>query len=164
MIPSQERLRELLSYDPESGELRWLQSRGRAPVGSIAGHVGSGGYCRVKIDGSVHLAHRLIWLYQTGEWPEGELDHADRNGSNNRWANIRRATRSQNGANREVHSNNKLGLKGVFRTKQDRPSPFMAKIQVAGAQKCLGYFATAEEASAAYQAAAAALYGEFAAA
>ena len=162
MIPTQARLHELISYNPETGELRWLQSRGRAPVGSVAGHVGSGGYCRIKIDGSVHLAHRIIWLYQTGEWPDGELDHVDRDGSNNRWANIRRATRAQNGANREVQSNNKLGLKGVFKTKQRRPKSYVAKIQVAGGQKCIGYYETAEEASAAYLTEAKKHYGEFA--
>jgi hypothetical protein len=159
---TQSRLKELIVYDPATGELRWLAQRGNRRAGAVAGHVGSGGYLRVKIDGEMHLGHRLVWLYMTGEWPAGELDHEDRVGSNNKWANIREATRSQNGSNRGAHTNNKLGIKGVFRVKGNRPSPYLAKIRVGGAAKCIGYFRSPEEAGAAYQVAAKKYYGEFA--
>jgi len=106
------------------------------------------------------MAHRLAVLYMTGSWPENLVDHADGDGLNNRWPNLRDADKSQNGANRGADIRNKLGVKGVRR--DPRSGKFSAAINKNGKQSYLGSYATAEEASRAYQAAAAEAFGIFA--
>ena len=68
----------------------------------------------VSADRNLVLVHRLIWFWVTGRWPDHQVDHADGNRTNNRWANLREATFSQNIVNRGPNKNNKCGLKGVF--------------------------------------------------
>jgi hypothetical protein len=102
----------------------------------------------------------LIWLYMTGEWPSDDIDHRDRDGLNNRWANLREATRSQNLANRCAQVNNAIGVKGVCLERAT--GRYLAYIKVAGRTIALGRFGTAEEASRAYMAAALQHFGEFA--
>mgnify|MGYP000550119348 CR=1 FL=1 len=160
---TQQRLKEVLSYDPETGDFRWRVTRGRSAAGCIAGCIYRKVYVTIKIDGVMHQAHRLAWLYQTGRLPAGEIDHEDRDGTNNRFLNLREASRSQNGANRGVHRNNKVGIKGVKLMPGNLSKPYSARIQVNGRGIHLGVFPTAEQAGAAYQAAAKQYYGEFAA-
>jgi hypothetical protein len=110
---TQDRLKELMHYEPETGSLIWLQTRGgRAQQGSEAGAI-STGYVRPMVDGQRYLAQRLIWFYMTGEWPSVQVDHEDRDRANNRWKNLRLATKKQNGENRKVHKNSKTGFRGV---------------------------------------------------
>lgn len=93
-------VRSLLSYDPPTGIFRWLVTRSNAAiVGAIAGTPHGDGYVLIGIDGQQYLAHRLAWLYMTGEWPKGKLDHRDRVRNNNIWTNIRAATNAQNSVN-----------------------------------------------------------------
>jgi HNH endonuclease len=95
-----ERLRELLSYDPTTGQWTWLVTRGStAPAGSIAGTIYSNGYRYITIDYRRYFSSRLAFLYMTGEWPQHEVDHIDRCSSNDKWDNLRPATRSENNAN-----------------------------------------------------------------
>src|SRR5262245_46971759 len=116
-----DRLRELLEYDPETGLWRWLQRvNPRCKTGWFAGTLmspkGSNtSYFLIGVDRRHYLAHRLAFLYMTGEWPSGELDHRDLDGTNNRWANLREATRAQNAANMALR--NSAGLKGIIRRK-----------------------------------------------
>lgn len=156
------RVRELLSYDPETGVFRWRQDRGRfgnrAKAGDIAGTYGQRGVWRICLDWKVHLGHRLAWLYMTGEWPVGGIDHINGNPSDNRWSNLRPANQSQNNANARMRADNTVGLKGVSRHR----GKYRASIVRGGRQKFLGYFATPEEAHAAYAAAAKAIFGEYA--
>lgn len=149
----------VLSYDPETGVLRWVAKlSNRAPIGSKAGWR-ENGYIKVKLFGRKVFAHRLAWLLQTGAWPETEIDHRDLDGSNNRWGNLRPATRAQNGANKGLQANNTTGFKGVFWHKGAQK--FMSQIGVEGRIKYLGLFDTAEEAHRAYCSEADELYGEF---
>ena len=102
-----QRLREVLSYDPDTGLFTWKKRTGsRAVVGAIAGTANNGGYIQVSIDGVLYYAHRLAWLYMTGEWPEAEVDHARMRPGDNRWDQIREASRSQNEQNKRRRSDN----------------------------------------------------------
>ncbi len=154
------RLHDVLHYDSETGEFRWRKQVSRSvKTGDIAGLTDEDGYRRITIGGKIYPAHRLAWLYMTGNWCPVFIDHRDGNPSNNRWSNLRRATISQNNANRRVHRNNKCGFKGVVRNHIGR---WCAAIYKNGRRYHLGSFATAEEAHAAYVTAARKLHGEFA--
>src|SRR5574343_703057 len=95
-----ERLRQLLTYNPTSGEFVWNESRGCRPAGAVAGRLGERGYWQIRIDRRLYQAHRLAWMYMTGQWPPDEIDHKDGAEANNVWANLRTATRSENMTNR----------------------------------------------------------------
>src|SRR6186713_1949490 len=111
---TQEELKQILSYSPETGEFSWLiTNSNRAIAGSVAGSLFPTGYTAIQIRGARHLAHRLAWLYMTGKWPRFQVDHKDRCRSNNRWDNLRQATNTQNAHNSTVKASSKIGLKGV---------------------------------------------------
>jgi hypothetical protein len=153
------RLRAILHYDPETGEFRWRKRMSpRAPAGHIAGTLTRDGYRVIAINGRNYRAHRLAWLYVTGEWRTETIDHRDGDPSNNRWNNLRRATRSQNCANRGLPRNNSCGLKGVS---WDGWS-WRATVHKEGRRHYLGSFSTPEAAHAAYAKAARKLFGKFA--
>lgn len=150
-----ERLREVLIYDPDTGLWTWrITVSNRAKAGARAGCRRNDGYHLIRVDGRLYLAHRLAWLYMTGGWPEREIDHADGNPSDNRWANLRLATHAQNITNQTAHRDNRLGAKGIRHHRNGR-----FYVQVAG-RACGGY-PTLEEAKAAYSAAAQVAHGEF---
>lgn len=157
---TQAKLKELLSYDPETGVWLWrVNKAARVKVGDPAGGIDDHGYLKLFINGRKYRAHRLAFVYILGRWPTGMVDHKDMDRSNNRWANLREATRSQNLFNAPHKKNNKCGFKGVH---QRRKGGFLASIQKDGKKIHIGIFTTPEEAHAAYRAKAAELHGEFA--
>lgn len=162
-----DRLRELLHYDPETGVFtRRVRTSNRIRIGDEAGDVRkfrpNGFYRRISLDDRRYLAHRLAWLYVHGEWPPTDvyIDHIDGNGLNNRIKNLRLATRSQNGANRALQSNNTSGIKGVHWAA--RSKKWKAQVSVGGRVKSLGYFESIDDATAAYRAATEQYFGSFA--
>ncbi len=157
---TQSRLKECLSYDPETGEFRALSTSGARQAGSVAGSKHPKGYISITVDGHRHLAHRLAWLYVYGVFPDGDTDHINGVKTDNRIANLREATRSQNMANLGALSNSKSGIRGVHYFK--RTGRWVSSIRANGKTVHLGYFATAEAASLAYREAATRLHGEFA--
>jgi hypothetical protein len=97
------RLREVLDYNSETGVFTWrVALRPRMKIGTVAGWLDERGYRRVRIDARPYLAHRLAWLWMTGEWPSGRLDHRDGDPGNNCWSNLREAMQSQNSANSSI--------------------------------------------------------------
>ena len=97
---TQERLKELLAYDPETGEFIWKVSVGRARAGAkVCSSLSRDGYARVCIGRTMYAQHRLAWFYVMGRWPVAELDHIDLDRLNNRFKNLREATRKQNAEN-----------------------------------------------------------------
>lgn len=161
---TQERIRELLEYDPSSGILKWRKrTSNRVKVGGVAGVVGVNRYVYVAIDNRRLLAHRLIWLYVYGEWPTCQVDHLNRERSDNRLENLRLATESENACNGVLRSTNTSGFRGVSLDKRKTKKKWLAQIVKNGAQICIGYFATKEEAYDAYRQAAQELHGPFAA-
>ena len=158
---SHARLLSMLVYDPLTGVFTWRVSRGGCTSGDVVGGCpNEDGYLLVKLDGRVYKAHRLAFFYMTGEWPANDIDHWDRNPANNRWTNLRPATRSQNAANGPRRINNTSGFKGVSLHK--RLGKFRADIAIGGKKIYLGLFDDPAEAHAAYCAKAAELYGAFA--
>lgn len=163
---TQKELKKFLSYDPETGDFRWKVMRTRRwKVGMIAGTVcKKRGYRRIglKPTGATRViivrAHRIAWLYVYGEWPFSDIDHINRNGCDNRIANLRLATKTQNMGNRKRNANNSSGYKGVYKHR----NKWAACIRQNGKTISLGTFNTPQEAHAAYVAAAKKIFGEFA--
>ena len=160
---TQDRLKQLLTYSPETGLFSWNVDRGGRRAGDIAG-CSKRTYVAISVDDRIYRAHLLAWLYMTGEWPSPFVDHRDLNKHNNAWSNLRLATKSQNMANVGLIKSNKSGFKGVSRYRQGEPygRPWQACINKDGKTIGLGQYATKEEAHAAYVAAAKRLFGEFA--
>lgn len=143
---SAHRLREVLEYDPDSGTFRWLVTVGsRAKAGDVAGYSCESGYIRIRVDGKSYRSHRLAWLYMTGHWPRDQIDHIDRNTSNNAFANLREADHAQNQKNKMTHLG-ASGLRGVYK----RGRRYRAVL-------LLGTFDTMEQAREAHERAAALL-------
>lgn len=158
-----ELVRKLFDYSPDTGVLRWKINISRHRAGAVAGIVrGDKRYIEVRYRGSWFAAHRLIFLFVEGRWPEPEVDHENRDGCDNRWDNLREATRAQNAQNRRVAKTNKVGLKGVLVVERYGVKKFEARIRIAGKQKHLGRFDTAQEAHMAYVREAEKHYGPFA--
>ena len=155
-----ERLRELLDYDPETGVFTWKANRIRVRPGERAGRVLPDGYIAIGVDGRRYQAHRLAWLYMTGKWPEGMIDHINLDRQDNRWENLRLATNIQNQANTALRSNNTSGFKGVSWHRLEKK--WTANIRRAGKKVWLGYYDTPESAHEAYVMAASDHHGEFA--
>ena len=155
-----DRVRELLSYDPLTGIFRWRQRRSGVRSNLDAGHAHRRGYRAIGIDGGRYHAHRLAWLYMTGEWPKDEIDHINRNTADNRWLNLRSASHKENQSNRGVQKNNSSGFKGVGWDKHS--SKWRAQICKNGKRLNLGRFETAEAAYFAYCTKAYDLFGDFA--
>lgn len=153
------RLKEMLSYNPETGEFTWLKRRqGRRfdRVGSINSH----GYPRIKIDYQEYMLHVLAWLYVYGEMPASPIDHIDRNKSNTRISNLRLASNSQNQWNRGFQRSNSYGFKGI--TWSAHAKKWVAKICCDRKHQYLGSFNSKEDAALAYNFAALRLHGAYA--
>lgn len=142
-----EELRRLLHYSQESGLFtRRVRTNPCVQVGDVVATPHPRGYVLVSVGARKYLAHRLAWLYMTGEWPEVEIDHRNRVRSDNRWDNLREATTSQNRQNIALETCSMSGLRGAVFTR----GRFRSVIKVNGNSVYLGRFKTAEEAHEAY--------------
>lgn len=156
-----QRLRDVLDYDPMTGEFRWrFDKTGRyAREGARAGAINGDGYRQICIDRVIYGAGPLAVFWITGEWPARFVDHINGDKDDNRWCNIRDATVSQNGFNSRAVKNKKYSpLKGVTFHR----GRYMAQIKVNYRPIYLGRFDTPEEAHAAYMTAARKYFGEYA--
>ena len=145
-ILTQDRLKQVLRYNPDSGVFTRLLSVAQAKAGSQAGSQTSG-YLAVRIDGTLHYCHRLAWFYMTGQMPAGQIDHINGVGTDNRWCNLRDVSRRTNQQNRQKHqANNSCGLLGVSRNK----GRFMSRIVLESGDRYLGTFDTPQQAHEAY--------------
>lgn len=154
-------LREMIHYDPETGLFTWRKGRGnnRRLPGDPAGCLSRRGYIVICIKYRLYSAHRLAWLYMTGEWPTPGVDHANGNKADNRWLNLREATPNQNQANRRLQKEQGIVWK-------PRNNAWQAHIHINGKQKYLGLFKDRADAISAYEKAfkarLAAAFGDFA--
>lgn len=176
--PSPELLRKLLLYSPHDGKLFWLP---RTPDMFVSGRQSAGqscakwnaqnafkeafttvdaaGYLQGSIFDRAYRAHRVIWAMVTGEWPDGMIDHENRNRSDNRFKNLRPASASQNMHNRGMSKNNSSGFKGV--SWDSSKSKWHAQIGLNRKTHHLGYFDCLNEAHNAYAEASQAMHGAF---
>ena len=141
-----ERLRELLHYNPETGEFRWrVRASGRVKVGAVAGSLAGEDYWRIKIGGRKCFLHRLVWLYVHGVWPADQLDHINGVRSDNRLVNLREATSAENSQNHCLRNDNKSRYPGVHWHNRDKK--WRAMVGINGRSICVGYFDDPETAS-----------------
>jgi hypothetical protein len=148
---TQQRLKEVLDYSPETGSfIRKIKQSG-VRQGAISGSLSTDGYLITSIDQKPYKCHRLAWLYMTGKWPIGYIDHINGNRSDNRFANLRDVPPSENVHNQRKAQlrNQSTGVLGTF----VNGSGFAARIAHNNTKIYLGTFRTLEEASAAYVAA-----------
>lgn len=148
---SREEVAALLNYDPQTGLFTHKVNGHKRKAGEVTGRLDTKGYVRIRLLGYEFKAHRLAWLLTYGTWPKAEIDHINGCPSDNRIINLRDVSVAQNGWNRtNAMRNNKSGYLGVSRSADGR---FHAQIGVNGVQRSLGWWRTAEEAAAAYNAA-----------
>ena len=129
---NQEHLKELLHYDPETGVFKWKDTFGwRAKQGTIAGGINGSGYIYIRLKRKKYRAHRLAWLYTYGKFPEDQIDHINKDKTDNRLVNLRAVSNKENGKNKFIPTNNTSGHIGVvWDTKNNR-----WKVQVRGGSK-----------------------------
>ena len=119
-ILTQQKLKELLDYNPNTGDFVWRVSlNSRSSINSTAGSC-SNGYRVIRINRKNYHAHRLAWLYTHGQFPQNQLDHINRIRNDNRIDNLREVTNAQNHQNRNLGSNNASGICGVNWHKRDK--------------------------------------------
>lgn len=176
-LPSPEVLRQLLSYDPETGKLFWKERgpewfsdgegrytadrtariwntkyAGKAAIDCIDV---SNGYRKGTVLDVKIYAHRAIWALQTGAWPEGDIDHISGDRANNRWVNLRSISRKVNAKNTKRRETNTSGMMGV--SQYGARGRWRARIMTDGKMTNIGCFDTYEDACEARQAAEAAM-------
>tara|TARA_R100001086_G_scaffold227776_1_gene146994 strand:- start:161 stop:709 length:549 start_codon:yes stop_codon:yes gene_type:complete len=138
MITADE-LRSFVNYNPDTGEFTWnqrdpslfktnraasiwnAQFPGKTAGGKQSSDSGKGlHYWVIVIFRKKYLAHRLAWLYMTGDWPVDQLDHINGDSLDNQWSNLREVSNAENGRNCKVNVNNTSGVMGVYFYKRDQ--------------------------------------------
>ena len=141
-------IRQVLEYNKETGKFMWkVRVNSKVPSGANAGTPQNNGYILITIQTKKHLAHRLAWFFEYGEFPNGPIDHINGVRTDNRIANLRVVTVSENLQNQRKPQgkNPYLGVSVV------KGTPYwQAHIAANGKQKNLGRFKTPEEARDAY--------------
>lgn len=144
-ILTQEKLRQLLDYDADTGVLTWRRT------GKRAGTQHRLGYRNIMMAGRTYAEHRVAWCWTHGRWPTHDLDHINRVRHDNRLCNLRETTRAENCQNQPVRKTNRSGVTGVYY--HTVASKWVATINIAKKQVHLGVFDTVDAAIAARRAA-----------
>jgi len=176
-----EELRELLDYNPDTGALTWKDrplkyfhdNYGRYTKErayqifktSFAGRPAltaknPNGYLRGNLFGKSLLAHRAAFCLMEGRWPSNQIDHINGDRSDNRWANLREATNTQNQYNQRSARGSASRFVGVSRCKKS--NKWVAYICPEGVKVSLGSYGTEEEAAKARDQAAVKVFGQYA--
>jgi len=127
---TQEELKSILTYYPDTGRFIRILNNGAEKVCGYIDRQNTTGYRKISIGGVKHYAHRLAWLYMTGVFPEFDVDHIDRDGTNNKWVNLRHIERKYNCKNGSLRKSNTSGFNGVHFDKNK--SAWIAQIKVDG--------------------------------
>lgn len=147
---TQEKLKEYLHYNPDTGLFTWLKYKQRpSKIGSIAGTIRSDGYRSICFFEKQYFAHRLAWLYMMGIFPAEDIDHIDNNRLNNKWNNLRACNQSQNNQNyKKAKVDNSTQFLGVSYRKES--NKYRARIMINGKSISIGDYDTAKKAHEAY--------------
>ena len=142
MKPTQQSLKLLCHYDPDSGVFRRIRkitwAGGVVESESIPNKPTRYGYYQINIFGRPYAVHRLIFLYMTGSFPKHDVDHINGDRTDNRWVNLREVTRRENMMNVGIRSNSTTGVTGVSQRKDT--GKYVAYIDVMGKRTMLGNF------------------------
>jgi hypothetical protein len=146
-LPEVDELRHLLTYDPETGLLKWSENY-KAKNGMRGKTAGTrrkqGGHIQIRINGRSYAAHRVCWAIAHGAWPVGVIDHINGNPADNRLCNLRDTTHTINAQNTLAHGGYYFcPVAGKYRV----------RISASGRRKHIGHFDTPEDAQRAYLAA-----------
>lgn len=147
---SAKRLREVLHYDADGGVFFWKLRRGRQRAGAIAGSLKPDGYIYTGVDGFDHKAHRLVFLYQTGQWPLHCVDHINGNRADNRWFNLRDVPFAVNCQNKRTAKPGKLYSNLIGVTRHKPSGLWVAAVKLNGKDRYRKYFRSEQEAHEAY--------------
>jgi hypothetical protein len=170
---TQEELKRVLHYDPDTGVFTWLIRPDDGTQGTKAFNTKfagkrAGTLCKTHgyrhiststVDGLIHREHRLAFLYMTGAWPSPDPDHKNGDKSDNSWNNLREATLSQNQMNTKVRVDNASGRKGVSFC--NRTNKWVAQLIAGKTHYWLGRHSTIQDAIAARLAAEIKYHGEY---
>jgi hypothetical protein len=137
-----EELKEVLSYDPDTGEFRWKVRTAVRNIGDLAGYFDSNGYRRIQVNHNDYKAHRLAWLYVNGSFPKHFIDHINGKKGDNRISNLREATMRENQCNRKLHRDGRLH--GTCYSKQI--NRWISSIRIGERRKHIGCFSSEEAA------------------
>jgi hypothetical protein len=156
-----EKIRQAISYDPDTGVMKWKIKTARTNIGSVAGTKGSHGYLCFSVFKRQYLVHRLAWMLHhnivLSKWEF--LDHIDRNKLNNKMENLRLATPKDNNGNVPILSTNTSGYRGVSWDKNK--NAWACYLWNKNKKKHLGMFPTAEIAAKVYDKHAKEYFGEY---
>lgn len=156
-LPSAVYIRERLNYDPETGVFVWRYCEAMRRewntrwAGKDAGSFSGDRYRRIRINGGLHLAHRIAWIITHGDWPADQIDHINGDPSDNRISNLRTVSNAENGRNQAIRSDNTSGVMGVCWDKSR--GKWQASIMVDQRQIHIGRFTDLADAIAARAAA-----------
>lgn len=161
---TQEELKSLSEYNPETGSFRALTQRGTIKIGDIIGSVQVNGYRAASINNRKFYEHRLAWLYTYGHFPSGDkpfIDHVDGDRTNNKISNLRLCSNVNNTQNIKMKPTNTSGFKGVTWHKKSKKWMVRIRNGELGKVEYLGLFVLKEDASVAYESRAKEIHGEF---
>jgi HNH endonuclease/AP2 domain len=146
---TQKSLKGIINYNPDTGIFTRIKTTRNVKSGDVAGHLTIHGYIAICVGGRKYSAHRLAWLYMTGEWPKDQIDHINCVRNDNRFVNLREATNSANQQNiKNPRSDNKSGLLGAFF--DPKSNKYTSRIKINKKRFYIGTFNTANEAHQAY--------------
>ena len=140
-------IKRFLNYDPLIGVFIWRVDRSpQAKAGSEAGTITRYGYRRIVLMREFYFAHTLAWVHEYNETPTTDIDHINRDRLDNRIANLRLASRTQNNLNsdRWAFRGDDLGITPA------RNGRWYAQITIDAKYVYLGIHDTKEQARAAY--------------
>jgi len=126
--PTQGTIKRFLDYDMNTGIFVWKNRKesefkknqkcnsyktwNTRFAGKEAGMINRN-YRIIVINATIYQAHKLAYIYVYGDAPNDDIDHINRDASDNRIVNLRNVTRSQNMQNNGVQKNNTSGIRGV---------------------------------------------------
>lgn len=136
-------IEDYFEYDSVTGVITWKIGNRRARAGDIAGSVKvepTNSYRKIGFNYKILLAHRVAWRLHYGEWPDGQIDHIDGNGLNNKINNLRVVDTVTNGRNRRQSKKNRSGFTGVYWHKKDKR--WVSQIKINGKSVYVGCYRT----------------------